>query len=168
MLYGYEGDSGLWLAGGKQKQWGFKQSAGQTTSIDFPIPFTTNDYTIVVCQGMNVTNEWGANYYVLVGTKQLNSINAFTTAPYSNGGNVVFWIALNSQKQWGYYSGSGSRSYTVNLPISYSNAHLICVAVGYKTTYESSGFSVGALSKNSFNYYTGTGMEGCRFISIGK
>lgn len=117
---------------------------------------------------MNVTNEWGANYYVLVGTKQLNSINAFTTAPYSNGGNVVFWIALNSQKQWGYYSGSGSRSYTVNLPISYSNAHLICVAVGYKTTYESSGFSVGALSKNSFNYYTGTGMEGCRFISIGK
>lgn len=77
-------------------QWGFKQSAGQTTSIDFPIPFTTNDYTIVVCQGMNVTNEWGANYYVLVGTKQLNSINAFTTAPYSNGGNVVFWIALNS------------------------------------------------------------------------
>lgn len=84
------------------KQWGFKQSAGQTTSIDFPIPFTTNDYTIVVCQGMNVTNEWGANYYVLVGTKQLNSINAFTTAPYSNGGNVVFWIALNSQKQWSY------------------------------------------------------------------
>lgn len=78
------------------KQWGFKQSAGQTTSIDFPIPFTTNGYTIVVCQGMNVTNEWGANYYVLVGTKQLNSINAFTTAPYSNGGNVVFWIALNS------------------------------------------------------------------------
>lgn len=78
------------------KQWGFKQSAGQTTSIDFSIPFTTNDYTIVVCQGMNVTNEWGANYYVLVGTKQLNSINAFTTAPYSNGGNVVFWIALNS------------------------------------------------------------------------
>lgn len=69
--------------------------------------------------------------------------------------------------QWGYYSGSGSRGYTVHLPISYSNAHLICVAVGYKTTYESSGFSVGALSKNNFNYYTGTGMEGCRFISIG-
>lgn len=66
---------------------------------------------------MNVTNEWGANYYVLVGTKQLNSINAFTTAPYSNGGNVVFWIALNSQKQWGYLAGNNAK-WTYPLSIS--------------------------------------------------
>ena len=77
---------------------------------------------------MNATNEWGANYYVLVGTKQLNSINAFTTAPYSNGGNVVFWIALNSQKQWGRTAVNATVSaQNITLPIPFSNTnYFVC------------------------------------------
>lgn len=87
---------------------------------------------------MNVTNEWGANYYVLVGTKQLNSINAFTTAPYSNGGNVVFWIALNSQKQWGDVA---TGTLTVSFPIAFSSAAYFCTGVEYGS---------GSIANNTF------------------
>lgn len=79
---------------------------------------------------MNVTNEWGANYYVLVGTKQLNSINAFTTAPYSNGGNVVFWIALNSQKQWGLYSSTTAGNKRISFPVSFASIFTVVLTKG--------------------------------------
>ena len=78
------------------EQWGYKSSEGQSTTITFPIAFSDVNYTIIVCQGMNIVGEWGANFYVEHNTKAKNSVQAFTTSPYSNGGNIVFWIALKS------------------------------------------------------------------------
>ena len=84
------------FANGFILQWGYANSNGITTEVNFPIPFSKTNYTVIVCQGMDVTNEWGANYYVLNGSKALNSFSAYTTSPYSNGGNRVYWIALKS------------------------------------------------------------------------
>lgn len=95
---------------------------------------------------MNVTNEWGANYYVLTGTKELNSINAFTTAPYSNGGNIVFWIALNSQKQWGILTIS---SKTVTLPIAYQTAYSV-VACLFNCSYGNTRLDIRNKTLTSF------------------
>lgn len=92
----YEGDSTGIIAVGKQLQWGYKNSEGQSTTITFPIAFSDVNYTIIICQGMNFIGEWGANYYVEYNTKAKNSVKTFTSAPYSNGGNTVFWIALKS------------------------------------------------------------------------
>lgn len=106
---------------------------------------------------MNVTNEWGANYYVLVGTKQLNSINAFTTAPYSNGGNVVFWIALNSQKQWGTNSSSSSlASISVTFPIAVSATYGVVGSVSRAGSLGSGDVAVvgcGSFRTNGFTAY---------------
>lgn len=103
---------------------------------------------------MNVTNEWGANYYVLVGTKQLNSINAFTTAPYSNGGNVVFWIALNSQKQWRALPSGNyfSTAITITYPIAFTSAVWAIIATPSGDNSEGSiysQFSLGSKNNNS-------------------
>lgn len=47
MLYGHERDSGLWLAGGKQKQWGYKGWTDGSYSITFPIAFPSECYVVV-------------------------------------------------------------------------------------------------------------------------
>ena len=70
--------------------------------------------------------------------------------------------------QWGYFSGRGKNSYTVSLPISYTNTHYCCAVTGYKTSYDNDPVVVGELSLSSFNYHAGRGVAGCRFISIGK
>lgn len=115
---------------------------------------------------MNVTNEWGANYYVLVGTKQLNSINAFTTAPYSNGGNVVFWIALNSQKQWG--AGTANNK-AITLPIAYSSANYIVVALPNTGITQTSTNNLRVITKSNSNIVLfGADSFPVLYISLGK
>lgn len=116
---------------------------------------------------MNVTNEWGANYYVLVGTKQLNSINAFTTAPYSNGGNVVFWIALNSQKQWGKAAQSGSsKQQTFSFPTSFSQVFAVLVAqYGHSGGYDAN--SIATSVSNSAVTLTAQ-KDGTYILAVGK
>ena len=127
--------------------------------------FTGSPKAPTAPKGTNTT-QIATTAFVMAAVNAISSQGKIVSYSLAQNGYIKWDIGFILQ--WGYYSGSGSRSYTVNLPISYSNTHLICVAVGYKTTYESSGLSVGALSNNSFNYYTGTGMDGCRFISIGK
>lgn len=102
---------------------------------------------------MNVTNEWGANYYVLVGTKQLNSINAFTTAPYSNGGNVVFWIALNSQKQWGVTATAKSYTFTYPLAMSVCYAAVTGIKSGGSNEAGYNSVKVTSVSAKALSFY---------------
>ena len=93
------------------------------------------------------------------------SVIGFTQSLQQNG-----WCKLPNGLilQWGYFSGGGRNGYTVSLSIRYTNTHYCCVLTGYKTTYDDFPALVGVLSLSSFNYYAGTGVAGCRFISIGK
>lgn len=94
----------------------------------------------------------------------------------NNGGIIAASLATNGYVkfanglilQWGAYSGTGKNGYTVSLPISYHNNHYCCVVTGYKTSMDNDPAVVGNLSLSSFNYYAGTGVSGCRFISIGR
>ena len=105
---------------------------------------------------MNVTNEWGANYYVLVGTKQLNSINAFTTASYSNGGNVVFWIALNSQKQWGLTASAATGTQTLPISFSTTNYAIVVSQSDWDSNAEKYCARVKTRNKSSFSWFWGS------------
>ena len=48
MLYGYEGDSGLWLAGGKQKQWGVYQTGTYSTVVKITLPISMKNANYAV------------------------------------------------------------------------------------------------------------------------
>lgn len=117
---------------------------------------------------MNVTNEWGANYYVLVGTKQLNSINAFTTAPYSNGGNVVFWIALNSQKQWGFISKSGSyqrHTFTLPIPATQFVIPIPWLLTSHFVTADISSYNLSSVTVYGYSYDSGNTISGIGYLA---
>ena len=64
MLYGHERDSGLWLAGGKQKQWGtFNTSSSKVT---LPLAFRNTQYVVA-------TNPIQAGLTVVVVTSRRTS-----------------------------------------------------------------------------------------------
>lgn len=98
MLYGYEGDSGLWLAGGKQKQWGTNSSSSSLASISVTFPIAVSA-TYGVVGSVSRAGSLGSGDVAVVGcgSFRTNGFTAYFDALQNGDASVstsVTWIAM--------------------------------------------------------------------------